>query len=127
MTDEAVQHEVDTLRAYALRWAVLAAWQHDLQHRGIRAATDADGKLHASRTKLASGCFSACEVNCDLSAVETQLTSTEGSSAEPKLDHWLDLIGTVMSHPTDSDKLLTIPAIRFQYNACGAPGCRCED
>ncbi len=127
MTEDLVNGEHEVLKAYAMRWAVLAAWRADLLKRGVNTSPELHQKLLTSRVKIASGCFSACEVACELSTVESYLTSRDASSQEPKMDTWLDLLGQVMSEPEESMELLEIPAVNFHFTTCNIQGCTCEN
>jgi len=120
-----VQHEIEALQAYALRWSVLAAWRSALLLRGIGLAPEADAALERARVKLASGCFTACDVACDLSVVEAALTGADASTGSNSVDGWLDLLGVAMSGKASPEQLLELPAVRFSYQHCGISGCDC--
>lgn len=117
------QQEEAVVRQYALRWAVLAAWRDALVERQIPGITSVDLGLKRVRIKIASGCFSACEIGCDLSPVEAALTSTDASSSSNSVDFWLDLLGHAMR--SESERLFKVPAVKFRFADCGVPGCRC--
>lgn len=127
MSDDIIHGEEELLKAYALRWAVLAAWQASLLQRGVRTHLELDKQLQSSRVKITSGCFSSCEVSCDLSAVESQLISMDGSCNTPEVDTWLDLLGKAMTQPDETAGILSIPAVKVYFTSCLAPGCTCSD
>jgi len=117
--------ELSVLRKFALRWAVLAAWDDELGRAGLAPNADAGRKLESSRVKISSGCFSSCEVGCDLAAIESLLVSRDASRPDTRTGFWLDLLGQAMERSEDIERLLAIPAVRFQYAACGFGPCRC--
>lgn len=123
--DAAVEQEVVVLQQYGLRWAVLAAWRDALKLRHVPVARAADGTLEGARIKIASGCFSVCEVGCDLASVEAALTSADGSTDHNWVDFWLDLLAQAMANSADTERLMKVPAVKFHYNNCGSKACRC--
>lgn len=119
MQEEAV------LKQYGLRWAVLAGWRDALQLRNVILPRGVDQYLENARIKIASGCFSVCEVGCDLTQIESQLTSTDASSHHNWVDFWVDLLGHSMTDEAETERILKIPAIRARYTSCGSTACRC--
>ncbi len=125
--DEAQERvEIEVLKKMGLRWAVLASWRMDLHARDIRVDQGGCRLLESTRIKIASGCFSSCEVGCDLGHIEGCLTSADASSPTPAVDHWLDLLGRSMADTVDAQMLLSIPAVKFHYSECALRGCRCD-
>jgi hypothetical protein len=118
------QQEAAVVQQYALRWAVLAAWRDALAERLVPSAAAVDLGLKRVRIKIASGCFSACEIGCDLSPVEAALTSADASGTSTTVDFWLDLLGHAMR--SESERLFKVPAVKFRFADCGVPGCRCD-
>ncbi len=110
---------------YALRWAVLAAWRDALGARVGDVFDEADKALTRARIKIASGCFSACDIGCDLSSVEAALTSADASSGTSSVDFWLGLLSYSMSDATGAERLLNVPAVRFRFADCRVGGCAC--
>jgi hypothetical protein len=123
--DEKIEQEEAVLKQFGLRWAVLAGWRDALQLRRVALPKDADRLLENARIKIASGCFSACEVGCDLSELEAMLTSTDASSGHNWVDFWVDMLGHSMADDAETERILKIPAIRARYNNCGLSVCRC--
>ncbi len=119
MQDETV------LKQYGLRWAVLAAWRDALQLRQVPLPPGADRLLENARIKIASGCFSVCEVGCDLTQLEAVLTSFDASTPHNGVDFWIDLLGESMSSEAEMQPILKIPAIMSRYQNCGLTVCRC--
>ena len=132
MMDAAEKSDVRTvqeeavLKQYGLRWAVLAAWRDALQLRRVTLPDETDRLLENARTKLATGCFSVCEVGCDLSQIEAVLTSTDASSQHNWVDFWVGLLGRSMCDDPAIEFILNIPAVRSHYQNCGIKGCSCE-
>jgi hypothetical protein len=117
--------EEAVLKQFGLRWAVLAGWRDALQLRHVVLPREADRLLENARIKIASGCFSACEVGCDLSELEGVLTSTDASSGHNWVDFWVDMLGHSMADDAETERILKIPAVRARYNNCGLSICRC--
>jgi hypothetical protein len=124
-TDVKAVLEEAVLKQYGLRWAVLAGWRDALQLRRVPLARNADRLLENARIKIASGCFSVCEVGCDLSELEGVLTSTDASSGHNWVDFWVDMLGHSMADDAETARILKIPAVRARYNNCGLSVCRC--
>jgi hypothetical protein len=122
--DRAVQEEA-VLRQFALRWAVLAAWGDALRLRHVSLPANLGSLLEGARIKTASGCFSVCEVGCDLSRIEAELTSADSSTDHNWVDFWLDLLGHAMSEGEETERLLKVPTVKFHYANCGIKGCSC--
>ena len=113
------------LKQYGLRWAILAAWRDALQLRQVPLPADADRLLENARIKIASGCFSVCEVGCDLTQLEAILTSIDASTHQNGVDYWVDMLGHSMSGEADKGPVLKIPAVMSRYQNCGLTACRC--
>jgi hypothetical protein len=125
-TDDAkVVHEEAVLKQFGLRWAVLAGWRDALHLRHVALPPEADRLLENARIKIASGCFSVCEVGCDLTELEAALTSTDASSGHNWVDFWVDMLGHSMADDAETERILKIPAVRTRYNNCGLSVCRC--
>jgi hypothetical protein len=122
-----VRVEVGVLRKMGLRWAVLAAWHEDLRSRGVSLGGDPVALLETSRLKISSGCFSTCDVGCDLSHLEGLLVSADASSTPNMVDTWVDLLGQCMADEIDVKALLKIPAIEVHYADCGLGPCHCQE
>jgi hypothetical protein len=121
--EQRVQQEEAVMQQYALRWSVLAAWRDALVQRRLPLGDPVETALTRARIKIASGCFSTCEVGCDLSIVEAALVSADASQGDASVDFWLGLLGRSMTGEVDA--LLKVPAVRFRFADCGVPGCRC--
>lgn len=119
------EQEEAVLKQYGLRWAVLAAWRDALQLRHVAMSEEADRLLENARIKIASGCFSVCEVGCDLSQLEAALTSVDASSHHNWVDFWVDMLGHSMASEAETERILKVPAVRARYNNCGQSVCRC--
>ncbi len=121
---KSIQEEA-VLKQFGLRWAVLAGWRDALQLRRVALPQNTDRLLENARVKIASGCFSVCEVGCDLSELEAALTSTDASSGHNWVDFWVDMLGHSMANDAETERILKIPAVRARYNNCGLSVCRC--
>lgn len=122
--DRAIQEE-SVLRQFAMRWSVLAAWRDAIQLRRVPPPPDIGVLLEGARIKVASGCFSVCEVGCDLGRIEAALTTADASTDHNWVDFWVDLLGQAMLEGGEIERLLKVPAVRFRYANCGIKGCTC--
>ena len=122
--ERAVQDEA-VLKQYGLRWAVLAGWRDALNLRNVRLPPDFDQLLEKARVKIATGCFSVCDVGCVLSQLEGILTSADTSTDHNWVDFWIDLLANSMKDRAETERILKIPAIKARYNNCGLSICRC--
>ncbi len=123
--DLKASQEEAVLKQYGLRWAVLAAWRDALQLRHVTLPDESDRLLENARFKIASGCFSVCEVGCDLSQLEAALTSIDASSHHNWVDFWVNMLGHSMSSEAETERILKIPAVMSRYKDCGLAVCRC--
>jgi len=123
--DAQIRVEIAVLKRYGLRWAVLAAWADELRTRGAALPAALAGQLEAARVKISSGCFSSCEVGCDLSAIEAALVPADAAGATNSVNFWLDLLGRAMEDDDAMERLLRVPAVRVHYAGCGFGRCAC--
>jgi len=127
--DEQVRVEHSVLRKYGLRYAVLAAWADELRTQGVRIVPDTAKPLEAVRVKISSGCFSTCEVGCDLSRIEGVLVSAATSAGKDTVETWLEILGEAMSETADVDEIerkVQLPAVKMYYNRFDFGPCRCD-
>ncbi len=122
--DLRVENDKRVLEQYACRWAVLAAWYDDLQKRNIVLTPAVSENIDLARTKIASGCFSVCEVGCDLGKIEALLTSVDASSQHNTAENWIELLAKAMDNAAGVERVLKVPAVKFQYVNCKLP-CNC--
>jgi len=122
--DRKIQQEQRILEQYACRWAVLAAWHDELTKRRVTLPGDLGQRINVARTKISSGCFSVCEVGCDLNTIESALMAWDTSSPTNNADSWLHLLAEAMTDSVDTRRVLQIPAVMFQYQKCGI-SCNC--
>ncbi|MFH1018580.1 MAG: hypothetical protein V1798_10440 [Pseudomonadota bacterium] len=125
-TQSRLENELSLLKKYGLRWAVLAAWWDELLNRKVPTAPEIAKRLEASRIRISSGCFSGCEVGCDLQEIESLLTSADASMPAASINRWLKLLGRAMNDRTNVEELLKIPAVHFRYNDCQLRPCGCR-
>ena len=126
-SDETTRRTQETavLEKYSLRWAVLAAWHKDLLSRSSAVPPTVLSGLETAKIKITSGCFSPCEVGCDLRSIEAVLTAADASAAVTQADKWLDILARSMDDKVDVSELLGVQTIRVQFNSCRARGCNC--
>jgi hypothetical protein len=123
---ERTKTEMEVLEKFGLRYSILAAWYEELSKREVGIGADVPRNLELVRAKLGSGCFSSCEIGCDLSGVEGALVSEDGKSPAPSVDFWLGLLGEAMSESPRSEEILRYPPIKFHYQSCGFLPCGCR-
>lgn len=123
------QIEMSMLRRFGLRVAILEAWEEKLRVKGVAIPSAVSGALARARVKVSSGCFTACEVGCELGRIEATLVSLAGALGEDAAEPWLEMLGECMSEKSaieDIERNIQFPAVRtymnrFQFDgACGA-------
>jgi len=115
------------LKKFGAKWAVLAAMVVDCGNREARIPPDVHDQLRLARMKIASGCFSPCEVGCTLEKVEGQLISIGSSLGEDYLRPWFDLLGQAMEGRIDPRRISEIPALASVANHCKLLACPCGE
>jgi hypothetical protein len=125
-----VNHDVrkvsfEWLRKFGMKWAVLTALTLDLAKRGVRVPSELNGLLKVVRMKIMSGCFSPCEVGCELNKVEGQLVAAGASLGEDYLRPWFDLLGQAMEGRIDPARIADIPALEPIATDCQFLACHC--
>ncbi len=100
--------------------------------KGIAVPSSVPKQLARARMKISSGCFTACDVGCDLTRVEASLISACATPTEPSgesCDFWMNMLAECMAEKVEIDELekkIVFPAVKMQYNrlnfdgACGA-------
>ncbi len=117
-TDQ-VKNELSILRVYGLRYSVLAAWEEELRMKGVRIVPNIAKPLEATRVKISSGCFSACEVGADLGRIEAHIVTAAANSGVTNIDEWLGFLGDCMAATADFEaveKKIPFPAVKSHYN-----------
>ena len=118
--------EYEILKRYGAKWAVLAAMTAHMARKGIDVPRDVFGVLKAARSKIVSGCFSPCEVGCDLSQVEGPLFSQGYLLDQQEFQQWSDLLAEAMQGKLDYERIMGIPALDPVKNDCMFLGCKCS-
>jgi hypothetical protein len=72
------QVEISVLKRFGLRISILEAWEGILRAKGVAIPSDVPKTLASARVKVSSGCFTACDVGCELRRVEGNLISPRG-------------------------------------------------
>ena len=117
--------EFEMLKRYGARWAVLAAMTAHMAQKGIGLPRDVFEALKTARGKIESGCFSTCEVGCDLSQAEGPLFSQGYLLDEQDFQQWSDLLAEAMQGKLDYERIMDIPALAPVKNDCKFLGCKC--
>ena len=118
--------DFEVLKRYGAKWAVLAAMTADMTRKGIQVPHDVFGLLQAARSRIVSGCFSPCEVGCDLAQVEAPLFSQGYLLDQQDFQQWSDLLAEAMQGKLDYERIMGIPALDPVKNDCAFLGCKCS-
>jgi hypothetical protein len=124
--DDKTAFQFEILQRYGAKWAVLAAMAAAMTRQGIALPPSVFEAIKAARGKIVSGCFSACEVNCDLANVEGPLFSQGYLLDEKDFQQWSDLLAEAMQGKLDYQRILGIPALDLIKSDCGFLNCRCS-
>jgi len=116
----------DLLRRFGGKWAVLMAMRSDMSKKGIVLPPEVNEHLQTARTKIATGCFSPCEVSCALAEVESRIFSQCHRLSDEEFMNWSDLLGEAMQGKLDSQRILGIRALEPVKNDCGFLECTCS-
>jgi hypothetical protein len=127
MSDESDRKafEIELLKRYGAKWAVLTAMTASMAKQGIEAAREVFEALRTARSKIESGCFSACDVGCELSKVEAQLYSQGYLLSQEEFQQWSDLLAEATQGKLDYQRLMDIPALAIVRNEFQFLGCTC--
>ncbi|MGA2616561.1 MAG: DUF2096 family protein [Thermoguttaceae bacterium] len=118
--------DFEILKRYGAKWAVLAAMTTHMVRKGIPVPSNSLELLRNARTKIVSGCFSPCEVSCELAQVEGQVFSQCHLLEEQDFKDWSDLLGEAMQGKLDYQRILGIPALDPIKNDCVFLACSCS-
>jgi len=118
--------EFEMVRRFGAKWAVLTAMASNMARKGIEVPRSAVAELRTSRIKIGSGCFSPCEVGCELSKVEGQIFSLCHLLNEEEFQQWCDLLAEAMQGKLDYDRVQGIPVLEPVKNDCRFLGCACS-
>lgn len=128
MTVKSIQErfgvEIKVLRRLGMRWAVLTSLSHIL-HKKADLPKSVDRELRLTKNMIESGCFSACDVDCALNAIESVLISKASSLGEEKFSKWVDLIGKAMRGLLTPQEVLNLPFIKPLIHNCNFLKCTC--
>ena len=97
---------------------------HDAQ--GITLPPVVFEALKTARSKIESGCFSICEVGCDIAQAEGPVFSECHRLDQQQFQEWSDLLGEAMQGKLDYQRILGIPALDPVKNDCGFLNCSCS-
>jgi hypothetical protein len=118
--------EFEMLKRYGAKWAVLAAMTARMTQKGVEVPRDVFDVLKTARSKIESGCFSPCEVGCDLSQAEGPLFSQGYLLDQQDFQQWSDLLAEAMQGKLDYQRIMDIPALDPVKNDCMFLGCKCS-
>ncbi len=115
--DHATRVEITGVEKASLRWAILAAWQEELNKRNVDVTTAAQ-MLREAEERIADGTASP-DIDCDLTGVESILIARDADSPARGVDFWLRLLGAAMAQEPPLGELLRYPPVKFYYQNCG--------
>ncbi len=118
--------ELEMLRRYSAKWAVLTAMTAAMKRQGIALPPVVFDALKTARSKIQSGCFSICEVGCELSQAEGPVFSECHHLDQQQFQEWSDLLGDAMQGELDYQRILGIPAFAPVKNDCRSLNCSCS-
>jgi len=92
------QTKLQALRRQGMRWVVLLALKYNLADKKVVLPPSINEEFRLTKTMLASGCYSPCDVNCSLDKIESTLIQTAANSngGFENFDHWLFLLKKAM-------------------------------
>jgi hypothetical protein len=111
--------ELSVLKKYGLRYAILAAWAHSLRGQGIVVPSSLAKPFETARVKISSGCFSVCDVGCDLARIEAALFTAATTAGQETADSWVDMLGECMAENANIDEIekrINVQAVKTHYN-----------
>lgn len=121
--------EISILKRYGLRYSILAAWESDLRSRKTAIPSSIAAPLARARVKISSGCFTVCDVACDLDHIEALLISAASTAGEESTDSWMEMLGQCMSDAVnleDFESRIAFPAVKMYFNRLNFDGaCTC--
>jgi hypothetical protein len=118
--------EFEMLRRYGAKWAVLTAMTATMAKKGIELPRAVFDGLRSARGKIETGCFSPCEVGCDLSQVEGQLFAQCYLLDPHDFEGWCDLLAEAMQGKLDEQRIQDIPALEPVKLDCRLLSCICS-
>jgi hypothetical protein len=124
--NEKIAFDFEMLKRYGAKWAVLAAMTTAMTRKGIDVPHSVFEALKNVRGKAESGCFSPCEVGCDLSQVEATLFSQCHLLDQQEFQEWSDLLAEAMQGKLDYQRIMGIPAFEPVKTDCGFLRCTCS-
>ncbi len=125
-TKEEQKVSYEMLKKYGAKWAVLAAMETDLSKKGVVVPAATMKDIEMSHVKISSGCFSTCQVHCDLTKIEASLVSKGADFGDEYMDQWFNLMGEAMIGNLDPQKIAGIPLLKPIESSCAfLEGCKC--
>lgn len=122
-TPETTSPSDETMRQYALRWAILVSWFEELGRKGCQFEPTFRAKIEEARVKICSGAFNTCTTGFVLGEIEASLTSQDASLDEPTAGFWVGLLGQAMEDPDRMRQALCIPEIHSHFLDCAGGSC----
>ena len=123
---ERLENEKELLSKLGWKWAVMVSHIGMLHSSGDEISKNMVDQIRDSRVKLESGCYSPCEINCQLQEIESQImTKLMVGPDTYDTDFFLYLISKAMSG-TIKEEDLTLQAVRPVLSDCANLPCVCR-
>jgi len=123
--------DVKALLGCAQRWAVLASMTGKVLKNNPTPAREISEMLQRSKIKISSGCYPACEINCDLNSLEGKLLPHLLQMGDRYADWCLELLGKAATGSLTRQEINSIgineEIIKLLPTDCLRSGCECKD
>ncbi len=117
----------ELLKRMGAKWAVLTAMTADMIGKGIKVPPAVIEDLKTARIKLGSGCFSPCQVGCELSKIEGQILSQCHLLEDQNVNDWCDLLAEAAQGKLNYERIRGISAVAPVKSDCEILKCICSD
>lgn len=125
-SNAATSQEFEMLKKLGARWAVLTAMATIMLHKRLRMPVEVIEALKTARIKISSGCFSPCEITCDLSKAEGGIFAQCHLLDSEEAEYWSNLLAEAMQGKLDYERIQGIPALSPVRSDCEFLRCRCS-
>jgi len=126
VSDTERRTELETLKKFGMRWAVLLSVSYDPQQRKADQPAYVAEELRLARIMLESGCFSTCEVNCILDKTERELLQKATLVGDEYFGRLMELLKKAMLNELTPKDVKGLPFIKPIISDCEFLRCICE-
>jgi hypothetical protein len=117
----------EMLKRLGAKWAVLTAMTADMAKKRIEVPRDVIEELKNARLKIGSGCFSPCEVSCDLSRAEGRIFSQCYLLDPQDFEDWCNLLAEALQGKLEYQRIRGIAVLAPVRNDCEFLRCSCSE